>query len=223
MITNLFLIFDPSIFLFNILPWSLVIVAILSIFVKFFNNSQYTLFFLNLLLFIKNELKPLLSVIRKGILIFYISLFSSLLLINFFSLFPFIFTRTAHISLAFPLSFVIWLGIIIFGWLNNRKHMISHRVPFGTPLVLINFIVIIELIRNIIRPITLSVRLTANIVAGHLLLRLLGRFSLMRILIFNFSILGIIILSLLELAVSFIQSYVFITLITLYSTEVHYE
>lgn len=99
--------------------------------------------------------------------------------------------------------------------------MITHLVPQGTPPILIPFIVCIESIRNIIRPITLSVRLSANIIAGHLLLTLIG--STGNILsIKNIPIILIIqlILVILETAVSIIQSYVFIILTSLYSREI---
>jgi len=91
----------------------------------------------------------------------------------------------------------------------------------GTPLILINFIVLIELVSNIIRPITLSVRLCANIVAGHLLLSLLSNFSLNRFIYFYYSLSGLLILGILEIAVALIQGYVFITLVSLYSTEIY--
>lgn len=98
--------------------------------------------------------------------------------------------------------------------------MISHLVPSGTPVQLMNFIVLIETVRNLIRPITLSVRLSANMVAGHLLISLLGRFCLLRVgNLLSFPL--ILALSVLELGVSFIQAYVLITLVTLYSTEIH--
>nr|HAN1521987.1 F0F1 ATP synthase subunit A [Escherichia coli] len=95
-------------------------------------------------------------------------------------------------------------------------------MPQGTPGVLIPFMVCIETIRNIIRPGTLAVRLTANIIAGHLLITLLGntgpsiRTYLLRILIITQ-----ILLLTLESAVSIIQSYVFAVLSTLYSREVN--
>lgn len=95
-------------------------------------------------------------------------------------------------------------------------------VPQGTPPILIPFIVCIESIRNIIRPGTLAIRLSANIIAGHLLLRLLGNLGnnisryLLRILL-----LIQILLLILEIRVSIIQSYVFIILTTLYSREIN--
>ncbi|HGV7763018.1 TPA: F0F1 ATP synthase subunit A [Escherichia coli] len=106
--------------------------------------------------------------------------------------------------------------------MNNTQHIFCHLVPQGTPGVLIPFMVCIETIRNIIRPGTLAVRLTANIIAGHLLITLLGntgpsiRTYLLRILIITQ-----ILLLTLESAVSIIQSYVFAVLSTLYSREVN--
>jgi len=99
--------------------------------------------------------------------------------------------------------------------------MFAHLVPQGTPRILIPFIVIIETIRNIIRPGTLAVRLSANIIAGHLLLTLLGNTgnSLSAILI-SFLIITQLLLLMLESAVAIIQSYVFTILRTLYSREI---
>ena len=94
-------------------------------------------------------------------------------------------------------------------------------VPNSTPTVLIPFIVVIETIRNVIRPITLSVRLIANIVAGHLLITLLGNQTAVasNILLARLIITQIMLLTL-ERAVALIQAYVFAVLSTLYSTEV---
>lgn len=94
-------------------------------------------------------------------------------------------------------------------------------MPQGTPNILIPFIVLIESIRNIIRPITLTIRLTANLIAGHLLLTLLGNIGpkLIIILIPRLIITQLILLTL-ESAVAIIQSYVFAVLITLYIREI---
>jgi F-type H+-transporting ATPase subunit a len=116
---------------------------------------------------------------------------------------------------------LFWLAIIIFGWLKKTHHILTHLLPQGTPEPLIIFIVLIEITRNLIRPITLCVRLTANLIAGHLLISLLGN-SLLT-LPSHYSILVIpapIMLTILERAVAIIQAYVFITLILLYSIEI---
>ena len=94
-------------------------------------------------------------------------------------------------------------------------------MPLGTPGALIPFMVVIELLRSTIRPLTLAIRLRANMIAGHLLLALLG--GSIKILRFSVSvrvILSQIPLLILERAVALIQAYVFIILITLYSREV---
>lgn len=99
--------------------------------------------------------------------------------------------------------------------------MLAHCVPLGTPPVLMPFMVLIETIRNLIRPGTLAVRLAANIIAGHLLLVLLGNqgpnlsSAFLVVLIVTQ-----ILLLVLESAVAVIQSYVFAVLATLYSREV---
>jgi len=95
-------------------------------------------------------------------------------------------------------------------------------VPQGTPPVLIPFIVLIETIRNIIRPGTLAIRLTANIIAGHLLLTLLRRTnSSLNSYLLIILILSQILLLLLESAVAIIQSYVFAVLRTLFAREIN--
>lgn len=96
----------------------------------------------------------------------------------------------------------------------------AHLVPVGTPRFLIPIIVIIETVRNIIRPLTLSIRLAANIVAGHLLLTLLGsQGPILRVSNLIFLIIGLFMLLLLEVAVACIQSYVFTILRSLYLNE----
>lgn len=98
--------------------------------------------------------------------------------------------------------------------------MLVHLIPQGTSLILIPFIVIIEMIRLMIRPITLAIRLRANIIAGHLLISLVSNSIENDNLILFFSgSLGQSLLTLLETAVAVIQSYVFLVLIVLYSVD----
>lgn len=97
---------------------------------------------------------------------------------------------------------------------------LSHLVPNGTPLGLIRFMAIVELLRNFIRPLALTFRLTANIMAGHLLMSLIGGAVL------TLPAMGVLLgcglqsfLVIMELGVSVIQAYVFSTLIVLYISE----
>lgn len=98
--------------------------------------------------------------------------------------------------------------------------MIIHLVPIGSPGILTIFIVLIETIRNVIRPITLSVRLSANIIRGHLLIHLLTSIPYNSNQIFIIIIPIIVALIFLESAVALIQRYVFITLVSLYTNEI---
>merc|ERR1719184_645946 len=120
------------------------------------------------------------------------------------------------LSLALPL----WLGGIAWALMYQFNTVLAHFVPSGTPVALIPLIVIIETVRSIIRPGTLSVRLAANMVAGHLLLTLLGSQGPSRggVVIFAL-IISLILLLCLELAVACIQAYVFTILRSLYLNE----
>lgn len=224
MITNLFSVFDPSSSIFNLsLNWLRTFIGLLIIpSIYWFIPSRYHIIWNNILLTLHKEFKTLLgNPNQKGTTLIFISLFSIILFNNFIGLFPYIFTSTSHLVLTLALALPLWLAFIIYGWLNHTQHIFAHLVPQGTPPVLIPFIVCIETIRNIIRPGTLAVRLTANIIAGHLLLTLLGNTgpSLSYAIVVILLITQILLL-VLESAVAIIQSYVFAVLRTLYSREV---
>jgi F-type H+-transporting ATPase subunit a len=106
--------------------------------------------------------------------------------------------------------------------IRDLGRTLAHLVPQGTPYPLIPLIVLIELVRNFIRPATLSIRLAANMVAGHLLLTLAGgSASILSPSITLVSMVVITLIIVLELAVALIQSYVFSTLSSLYIGDVN--
>lgn len=225
MITNLFSVFDPSSSIFNLsLNWSRTFLGILFIPpIYWLIPSRYHITWNSILTTLNKEFNTLLSPNgHKGSTFIFISLFSIIMYNNFLGLFPYIFTRTSHITLCLALALPLWLSFILYGWINHSQHIFAHLVPQGTPAVLMPFIVCIETIRNLIRPGTLAVRLTANIIAGHLLLTLLGNTgpSLSLVLV-SFLVGAQIALLVLESAVAIIQSYVFAVLRTLYSREVN--
>ena len=95
-------------------------------------------------------------------------------------------------------------------------------VPKGTPYALVPFMVLIEIVRNLMRPLTLSIRLAANMVAGHLLLVLVrGPMPSLSVGLLRAAFVGLTALIILEIGVSFIQAYVFITLSSLYLAEIN--
>lgn len=225
MITNLFSVFDPSTTIFNLsLNWLRTFIGLILIPYSFWLlPSRINTLWNRILLTLFKEFKTLLGPNRQnGRAFVFISLFSLILFNNFLGLFPYIFTSTSHLTLTLTLALPLWISFIIYGWLNHTQHIFAHLVPQGTPSVLIPFIVCIETIRNVIRPGTLAVRLTANIIAGHLLLTLIGNTgSSLSAFLLTFLIVGQIALLVLESAVAIIQSYVFAVLSTLYSREVN--
>lgn len=225
MITNLFSVFDPSTTIFNLsLNWLRTFIGLIIIpYTFWFIPSRINILWNNILIILHQEFKTLLGPnSQNGCSFIFISVFSLILFNNFLGLFPYIFTRTAHLTLTLTLALPLWISFIIYGWINHTQHIFAHLVPQGTPSVLIPFIVCIETISNVIRPGTLAVRLTANIIAGHLLLTLIGNTgnSLSTILL-TLLIFSQIALLILESAVAIIQSYVFAVLSTLYSSEVN--
>nr|UEP15842.1 ATP synthase F0 subunit 6 [Glanycus foochowensis] len=225
MMTNLFSIFDPSTNLFYLpLNWMSTFLGLLFIPYMFWliPNRHYMMwnFILNKL---HNEFKTLLGINKfYGSTFIFISMFSFVLFNNFLGLFPYIFTSTSHLTLSLSLSLPLWLTFMFYGWINNYNHMFSHMIPQGTPNILMPFMVMIETISNIIRPGTLAVRLTANMIAGHLLMTLLSSTeSLFSSYLIFILILIQILLLILESAVAIIQSYVISILSTLYSSEVN--
>lgn len=175
-----------------------------------------------ILLEIKKELKAALpqNSLRSTLLL-PISLFFVIAAANLCGLLPFVFTASSHLVYTISLALPLWTGHIIIALSRTPLLIAAHLVPLGTPGMLIPLIVIIELVRRTIRPLTLSVRLGANMIAGHLLLILLGSRNkpyLSSALIFSGIALTALIV--LEIAVSLIQAYVFSILFTLYVAEV---
>nr|AVN67867.1 ATP synthase F0 subunit 6 [Therea petiveriana] len=226
MMVNLFSVFDPSTSIMNLsLNWTSTFIGLILIPMSFwFIPSRQLILWNKLLNTLHKEFKTLIGInkINKGSTFMFVSLFSVIMFNNFMGLFPYIFTSTSHLTMTLSLALPMWLSFMIFGWIMNTQFMFAHLVPQGTPPILMPFMVLIETISNLIRPGTLAVRLAANMIAGHLLLTLLGNTGPM----LNSSLLIILIftqiaLLILESAVAVIQSYVFAVLSTLYSSEVN--
>nr|QKV48560.1 ATP synthase F0 subunit 6 [Milionia basalis] len=225
MMSNLFSIFDPSTNLLNLsINWISTLLGLIFIPYGFWLIPNRHYYIWNFILSkLHNEFKTLLkNNYFQGSTLIFISLFSFILFNNFLGLFPYIFTSTSHLTLSLSISLTLWLSFMLYGWLNNCQHMFSHMIPQGTPAILMPFMVLIETISNIIRPGTLSVRLTANMIAGHLLMTLLSSTgNNMSSYMIMFLVMIQILLLILESAVAVIQSYVIAILSTLYSSEVN--
>nr|BDL61431.1 ATPase F0 subunit 6 [Ilyoplax pusilla] len=221
---NLFSIFDPSSSIFNLsINWLSTSLGLIFLpFLYWSSPSRWSLLWSKLILTLHKEFKALLQPSHLGSSMFFISLFSLIVFNNFLGLLPYVFTSSSHMAMTLSLSLPLWFTLMIFGWFNHSSHMFAHLVPQGTPFALMPFMVLIETISNVIRPGTLAIRLAANMIAGHLLLTLLGGTGpSLSTLLLSILILTQILLMLLESAVAIIQSYVFAVLSTLYTSEIN--
>jgi F-type H+-transporting ATPase subunit a len=224
MIVSLFSVFDPRTQILSLNWFSVCLWVLIFPLGYWVISSRYMRVWLVVLLGLRREFLLLLGgVSGYGVILIILGLFSFILVNNLFGLVPYVFTGTAHFVMTIRLAVPLWLGLMLYGWINHIIYMFAHLVPRGTPGPLLVFMVLIERIRNLIRPLTLSVRLGANIIAGHLLLVLLGGQA--GVLGFDVAVVlfSQILLLILELAVAVIQAYVFVTLMTLYFSEVNYD
>nr|QNJ33241.1 ATP synthase F0 subunit 6 [Cnemoplites edulis] len=219
--TNLFSSFDPSTNFNLSMNWTSVLIGTIIIPPSFWLiPSRLNILWMNITNTLHKEFKVLVGNFNKGSTLIFVSLFSFVLFNNFMGLFPYIFTSTSHMTFTLALALPLWLSFMIYGWANHTIYMLAHLVPQGTPPALMPFMVCIETISNVIRPGTLAVRLSANMIAGHLLMTLLGNTGpSLNLLMLNILIMAQILLLVLESAVAIIQSYVFAVLSTLYSSE----
>uniref|UniRef100_UPI0030E07F61 ATP synthase subunit 6 n=1 Tax=Stenchaetothrips minutus TaxID=3118776 RepID=UPI0030E07F61 len=217
--------FDPKTSILNEMNWSVMVFSMFLMLFSFWKKpSRMKVVFLGLINQVTEQFKIALKTKKDSSEGIFIALFLMILFLNMMGLFPNIFTPSSHISMNMLISLPMWMGFMAFGWTKFTNKMLSHLVPNGTPTALISFMVMIELISNVIRPLTLSIRLMANMVSGHLLLTLMG--NLMEnssIMLVTFLSLVQSVLSSLELGVAFIQAYVFCMLLTLYSDESDYN
>jgi F-type H+-transporting ATPase subunit a len=154
---------------------------------------------------------------------FIFTLFMFIFFGNLLGLIPYGYTFTSQIIVTFAMAAVVFIGVTIIGIAKHGWHFLSFFVPPGVPVVLLLLLVPIELLSYVIRPFTLSIRLFANMMAGHTMLAIFAGFVAPLLLaagaIKAFAVvpLGVdILLIFLELLVAALQAYVFTILTCLY-------
>lgn len=220
MIINLFTIFDPSTSSKFRANWLALFIPLI-FYKKFYykKKNRLTLIISKLNLHILKDAINNIAPKKYPNTIIIITIFFFFYNRNLLRIMPFTFTPNRHLRITLFFSLPFWFCFIIKNWFTTTNSALAHLVPLNTPILLCPFIVIIETIRNLIRPLTLSVRLAANIIAGHILLRLRSiLINSLSTVIAAYIIINALIL--LELGVALIQSYVYITLLTLYFDEV---
>lgn len=173
------------------------------------------------------ELKSILSkeyslmmrpVIGVNIMPFILFVFFAVWASNFFGLFPYVPTPTRNIVLVFRFTLTLWVTMLTCWALTSFGLFLSHLVPSGAPQGIIFALVAIELISNLIRPITLAVRLSANMLAGHMLIAVVNRYLRLSpavVFVVSFAVFIVV----LEMCVAVIQAYVITSLSVLFLRE----
>nr|YP_009318353.1 ATP synthase F0 subunit 6 [Stomatella planulata]AOZ71834.1 ATP synthase subunit 6 [Stomatella planulata] len=152
------------------------------------------------------------------------SLFIFLILLNLMGLIPYVFGVTTHLAVSFSLGLPLWLSLILSGASFNPSSAAASLLPGGAPAALNPFLVLVETVSLCVRPITLSIRLVANMSAGHIVLGLIGTYLSSGFFIYStIAVLFLIFIQvfyfMFEIGVALIQAYIFSLLVTLYSDD----
>ena len=151
---------------------------------------------------------------------FIFSLFIFVLFCNMIGMLPYSFTVTSHIIVTLAFAMFIFIGVTILGFVIHGFKYLKIFVPSGVPMVLLPIIMIIEIISYLSRPVSLSVRLFANMMAGHTMLKVFGGFVISLGLIAGWLPLTFsVALTGLEILVAFLQAYVFAILTCIYLND----
>jgi len=158
-----------------------------------------------------------------GFIPFLAVLFYYLIVLNLLGLLPYGPSISRHFTLTASLALPIWVSVVLRGVTMNPYEFFSHFCPLGAPLALAPFLVLVEIVRFRVRPLTLAIRLSANITAGHIVLGLLGiSYSYVSVAASSYPLLvwtvGLL-YYLFEVGVSLIQAYIFILLVSMYFDE----
>ena len=156
---------------------------------------------------------------------FVFALFIFIFVCNMLGMIPGAFTVTSHIVVTAALAALVFLTVLIVGFAKNGIRFLKLFVPEGVPILILPLVVLIEIISFLSRPISHSVRLFANMLAGHITLKVFGGFVVMLLSAGTFAALSplpllmAVALTALEVLVAFLQAYVFTMLTCMYLND----
>lgn len=148
------------------------------------------------------------------------TLFIFILICNLLGMLPYGFTVTSHIVITFSLAIIVFLFITIIGFVNHGIHFLSLFLPEGVPLWLAPLMIILELFAYLARPVSLSLRLAANMVAGHILLKVMAGFAVSLMIFLKFLPIPVMVTLIgFEIFVAILQAYIFTILSCVYLSD----
>ena len=156
------------------------------------------------------------SKVVKFLIIFLFILF---LMINLIGNIPLNSIPTLFYSQTLTVSLLFWVPIIICVSITQIKEFLAHMLPYGSPVGLMLFLPLVEIFSQLIRPFTLIIRLSTNLSRGHIIIYMFSYFTLLSSFLFPFIYVVLYALFILELCISMLQAYIFVSLISLYANE----
>ena len=151
---------------------------------------------------------------------FVFSLFMFILFANMIGLIPFSFTPTSHIIVTFSMAIFVFVGVTVVAIIRHRLHFLSLFLPPGVPMVMAPILIPIEILSYLSRPVSLSIRLFANMMAGHTMLKVFAGFVVPLGIIGGWAPLAVdVALTGFEFLIAFLQAYVFTILTCLYLND----
>jgi F-type H+-transporting ATPase subunit a len=150
---------------------------------------------------------------------FIFSLFMFILFGNMLGMLPYSFTFTSHLAVTLGMALVVFIGTTIIAFAKHGFHFFSFFLPHGTPWYVAPLLVPIEILSYFTRPVSLSLRLFANMTAGHTLLKVFGGFIVAMGVAGIIPAAAVVALTGLELVVAFLQAYVFAILSCIYLND----
>lgn len=170
--------------------------------------------------FIANMLQENVGSAGRQYFPFIFTLFMFILFANVLGMIPYSFTPTSHIIVTFAMALVVFIGVTAIGFARHGAHFLSLFVPKGVPWPLLLLLVPIEILSYFIRPVSLSLRLFANMMAGHTMLKVFGGFVVALGILGGWAPLAFVVaLTGLEIGIAFLQAYVFTVLTCLYLND----
>lgn len=182
----------------------------------------------NIFLFVKNVCQNNLNIKVQIFVPFLFFVFLFILFSNLFGMIPYSFTLTSHLSVTFFLALSFFIGVNIFGILRNGIEFLNIFLPTSSPILISPLLIVVEFVSYFARVFSLSIRLFANMMAGHALMKILAGFCWNFIITFTITgwFAALIVFSIifcvigLEFLIAFLQAYVFLMLMVVYLNDV---
>jgi len=225
-----------QLYYFSNLNFIIIFIIISFIYFFFLTNYYNTIIFNSLAIFYYSVIDKVKDIIREVLnkennvyFLLYLILFTLLLLCNLFGLLPYGLSVISYLTITFSISFIFFSAFNITSLKTNLLNYFTLFLPHGTPILLAPFIILIEFVSYSTRIFSLAIRLFANIIAGHTLLKILNSFTWtiitdnsIWIILFILPFIIICLIMGLETIIAVLQAYVFIVLLLIYLKDTLY-